>query len=125
MSHYRSKKLTLGLIEDARAHINTYFPSLFADETSRKIEFLLLSQQFIELVREQDPTALDFAQAGLLHFNPELGVFSSVPEVSEMLQDVIPLIAYPNPFDSPIKHFLGQERRDQVLTAVNNHIICI
>jgi hypothetical protein len=41
-----------------------------------------------------------------------------------LLQDIIGLIAYNDPSQSPIAHYMAQERRDKVASLLNSHILC-
>ncbi|KAJ3330352.1 hypothetical protein HDU91_003602 [Kappamyces sp. JEL0680] len=54
----------------------------------------------------------------------ELGSFAALSDdCTDTLQDVLSLIAYPDPLSSPVSHYLSQDRREQVATELNNHII--
>jgi hypothetical protein len=41
-----------------------------------------------------------------------------------ILQDIIGLIAYTAASQSPIAHYMAQERRDKVASCLNSHILC-
>lgn len=117
-----------GSILEAIEHCEQIFPSLLTMSDPKNIDvlFLLRTQQFIELVKQSAPTALQFAQEGRILLTLEFGLFvTSNVKYSQQLQDIIALIAYPNPHQSPISHLLTQSRRETVSDAVNNHILCI
>jgi CTLH/CRA C-terminal to LisH motif domain len=57
--------------------------------------------------------------------NQEFGQFAnSNCKYAEQLQDIIALIAYPNPYDSPLAHYLSQSRREDVARLINERILC-
>ncbi|KAJ3258715.1 hypothetical protein HK103_003309 [Boothiomyces macroporosus] len=109
-----------GEIKEAVAFCNENFPGLLGNKTpeSNEINFILTCQQFIEYARNDASKALMYAQT-------ELGVFSSInPKYNDTLQDIIALIAYPDPASSPMSHYLSQDRRESVAISFNNYIIC-
>ncbi|KAJ3322220.1 hypothetical protein HDV06_003280 [Boothiomyces sp. JEL0866] len=105
-----------GEIKEAVSFCNENFPGLLGNKTpeSNEINFILTCQQFIEYARSDASKALMYAQT----------VFSSInPKYNETLQDIIALIAYPDPASSPMSHYLSQDRRESVAISFNNYII--
>lgn len=80
--------------------------------------FQILCQQFIELVRgDQQAEALSFAQN-------TLGKFGLVrPAYLRTLRDIVALIAYQNPYESPVSGFLEPNRRQFVAETINSWIV--
>ncbi|KAI8895455.1 CTLH/CRA C-terminal to lish motif domain-containing protein [Globomyces pollinis-pini] len=108
-----------GKIRDAIVFCHSQMPGLLAAVTpeATQVRFVLQCQQFIEYVRSNSPQALEFAQN-------ELGSFANEnQQFAETLQDVIALLAYPDPIQSPIAHYMSEARREYVATIVNNYLI--
>ncbi|KAJ3096562.1 hypothetical protein HDU97_005763 [Phlyctochytrium planicorne] len=84
---------------------------------SMDICFQLQCQQFIENVRVSAPEAVKFAQTELRQF----GILGS--KYVSVLQDIVALIAYKDPLNSPVAHYLSQERREEVASNVNSYIL--
>lgn len=55
----------------------------------------------------------------------ELGKYAFMSDKSyeRILQDVIGLLAYTDPFDSPLASFMSQARRIEVADKLNSHIL--
>ncbi|KAJ3395063.1 Intraflagellar transport protein 56 [Lobulomyces angularis] len=86
-----------GNIKDAIEYCNSAFPNSLSGTTPESLYmcFLLHCQQFIEYIRIDSNEAFTFAQE-------ELGRFAYMGEkFKSHLQDVISLIAYPDPKNSP------------------------
>lgn len=107
--------LVAGNVSNAISYCEETFPADMISKDSVEVLFALKCQQFIELLRNDPSMALQFAQE-------ELGQFG--PQHQPTLQDIVSLIAYPDPHKSPLAHYLSQERRDQVANIVNDHIFC-
>ncbi|KAJ3218791.1 hypothetical protein HDU67_004039 [Dinochytrium kinnereticum] len=108
-----------GKVGEAIQFCKMTFPSALSGSTPESVDvcFQLQCQQFIENVRVSAPEAVKFAQS-------ELGQFGNLgPKYIEVLQDIVALIAYKDPFKSPVARFLSQERREEVASNVNNYIL--
>lgn len=79
--------------------------------------FKLQCQQFIELVRNEDPSKLEFSREMLGKY-----VYYD-SKYMRHLEDIIAVIAYKNPLDSPCAHLFQQERREKVASFVNTALI--
>ncbi|KAJ3213791.1 hypothetical protein HDU67_002448 [Dinochytrium kinnereticum] len=105
-----------GKIGEAIQFCKMSFPKVLAGNTPGSLDvcFQLQCQQFIENVRVSAPEAVKFAQM-------ELGQFGNLGQkYIEVLQDIVALIAYKDPFKSPVARYLSQERRDEVASNVTN-----
>jgi hypothetical protein len=68
--------------------------------------------------------SFDFCTKWFFLFHLEFGEFANTnPKYWETLQNLVALIAYPNPYESPLAHYLSQSRREEVAELVNNHIL--
>ncbi|KAI8909587.1 CTLH/CRA C-terminal to lish motif domain-containing protein, partial [Gorgonomyces haynaldii] len=113
------KSLKYLILEGKLSEAVEFFDEHFVDslETEKEILFALKCQLFIELIKTDTAQALEFAQK-------DLGQFANVSQkTDDLLQDVLSLIAYPDPQQSPVAHLLTQERREQVADEVNEYII--
>ena len=54
----------------------------------------------------------------------EMAQFGGNFKYAQDLQDVLSLLAYPDPLQSPVAHFLDQSRRDLVSAQLNAYILC-
>ncbi|KAJ3016703.1 hypothetical protein HKX48_003907 [Thoreauomyces humboldtii] len=108
-----------GNIEEAVRYCNSVFPEALAGETPESVEMLfkLQCQRFVECVRVSAPEAMTFAQQELGKF----GLFDG--KYMDKLNEIIGLIAYPNPFHSPLKSYLADQHREEVATCFNSHIL--
>ena len=73
--------------------------------------FLLKAQEFIELLKQGGDC--------LLFATQELAPFSNYKE----LENVVSLLAYPQPQDSPLGFYLSQTQREKVARKVNESIL--
>ncbi|KAI9091567.1 CTLH/CRA C-terminal to lish motif domain-containing protein [Phlyctochytrium arcticum] len=109
-----------GHIQDAMRACHVYFPGVLNTQSDACLDVLfeLQSQVFIECVRNGGVgEALHFAQ-------DELGKFiSRHPRFLAPLNRVIALMAYANPAQSPVAHYLSPSRRDNVASALNCYIL--
>ncbi|TPX77436.1 hypothetical protein CcCBS67573_g01319 [Chytriomyces confervae] len=108
-----------GRIADAVAAADAAFPGALkaASADSTAVCFLLHTQQFIELVRVLSADALRFAQE-------ELGQYSDLnPKHHDALRDIVSLIAYTDPYTSPLAHYLSLQRREEVATHLNGFLL--
>ncbi|KAI8619023.1 CTLH/CRA C-terminal to lish motif domain-containing protein [Chytriomyces sp. MP71] len=110
-----------GRIADAIAATNAAFPEALAGATPDSVAvcFMLQTQQFIELVRASSAStdALRFAQ-------DELGQYGYLnPKYFDTLQDIVALIAYTDPYKSPVAHYLSHQRREEVATSLNGFLL--
>ncbi|KAJ3300772.1 hypothetical protein HK104_003742 [Borealophlyctis nickersoniae] len=97
-----------GKVSDAIKYCNDRFPQALDKSTPQSIDmcFQMQCQQFIECVRKK------LGQFGYLN-----------PKYIEKLQDIVALIAYPNPETSPVAEYLSQQRREEVAMNLNSHIL--
>jgi hypothetical protein len=82
--------------------------------SNRDIHFDLLSLHFVELVRAKNcASALEFAQGELRPFGKQEDRYR------EKLQDCMALLAYEEPENSPLFHYLTDDYRQSVADALN------
>ncbi|KAI9327244.1 CTLH/CRA C-terminal to lish motif domain-containing protein [Zopfochytrium polystomum] len=111
--------VTAGKIAETIALCDREFPGALAGDSQDSVDmrFQLNCQQFIECIRESAPNALQFAQT-------ELGRYGHLnPKYYETLQDVVALLAYKDPFNSPVADYLSQTRREEIATNLNSFIL--
>eukprot|EP00126_Sphaerothecum_destruens_P005314 Sdes_comp18692_c0_seq1m8984 len=113
-----------GCVQEAIHLCLEEFPGLLSTvkenspSSSRRVYFQLLCQKFVELIRDGDSgLALTFAQSELNCFGKESHEFLDI------LQDIIALLAYEDPFNSPVRDYLHFDRRAEVAEMVNKAIL--
>lgn len=124
----------------ALSYIQHYFPQLLLQPL--EVIFTLHIQHFIELVRNnQYIPALHYAQGTISpmaakskSWNSQLEVThdsarkismikSTVNTILIIIQTVMALIAYKNPFKSPLAEYLSQQHRDIIADKLNDAIL--
>ncbi|KAI8826058.1 CTLH/CRA C-terminal to lish motif domain-containing protein [Fimicolochytrium jonesii] len=108
-----------GNIAEAIQYCQMAFPDVLIGGSVDKteVEFELQCQRFIELVRTSAVEAMAFAQE-------ELGKFDLTrPDYAAKVNDIVALIAYPDPLKSPLAKYLAETRRIDVATLVNSYIL--
>lgn len=86
--------------------------------TANQIYFLLLAQQFIELVRVGNfAAAFKWAQEEMIPFSSEH------EECLELQNEVIGLMAYQEPLTSPIRHLLDKSRYIWLADLLNQSLL--
>ncbi|KAG0264212.1 Ran-binding protein 9 [Mortierella polycephala] len=91
---------------------------------SIRLNFRLQCQKFIEMVKsdpERGPEALMFAQGVLLeftHLDP-----SGKEYYMKQMEEIVSVIAYSNPEESPNGHHLKQEARDHLADVMNSAVL--
>eukprot|EP00299_Pterocystis_sp_00344_P015046 c7495_g1_i5.p1 GENE.c7495_g1_i5~~c7495_g1_i5.p1 ORF type:complete len:153 (+),score=26.16 c7495_g1_i5:76-534(+) len=115
------------MMMEGRAHdvlkcLKAQYPQAF-DQSEKgcvhRIEFLLLLQQFLELIHQsQFEPSVYFAREHLapIHFRLD-------EQDLTLLKDSMSLIAYPNPEHSPVGHLLSPRQRQVVANEVNRFIL--
>mmetsp|Transcript_13367 Transcript_13367/g.22572 ORF Transcript_13367/g.22572 Transcript_13367/m.22572 type:complete len:245 (+) Transcript_13367:100-834(+) len=110
-----------GNVEEAINLTNKSAPGLL---TSRPdVHFDLLTLQFTKFIQDSDVLgALRFAQQ---HLHRYLKTATTTQEriCAEKLQDLITLIAYGDPFVSPVAEFLTPDYRQRVADTVNGSLL--
>ncbi|KAI1316285.1 Ran-binding protein 9, partial [Mortierella claussenii] len=96
--------------------------SPFTTKESIHMNFKLQCQKFIELVKsDPGPEALTFARQVIIDFT------QLDPEGKETymkhMENIVSVIAYANPEESPNGHYLKQEERDQLADAMNSAVL--
>ncbi|KAI8586856.1 CTLH/CRA C-terminal to lish motif domain-containing protein [Geranomyces variabilis] len=81
-----------------------------------EIRFQCGCQMFVELVRISAPRAIVFAQQELF------GKYTSAEHMAT-LNDIIGLIAYPDPAASPLASYLAEARRENLAARLNRRIL--
>lgn len=93
-------------------------PKKQLNKTNVQVFHSLLAQHFIDLVREGNiQGAFSFAQSELVPFA------NNNPECQEHQNEVLGLLAYPDPYVSPIRHLLDKSRYNSLAEAVNEAIL--
>ncbi|KAJ3327373.1 Ran-binding protein 9 [Blyttiomyces sp. JEL0837] len=119
---YLSSLIVSGKVREAIAFCNSAFPPALAASTDRSLDicFQLQCQQFIEYVRNgAAPEALRFAQEELSRYS-QLNI-----KFVDPLQDIVALIAYTDPYNCPVAHYLSQDRRELVASNLNSYILSL
>ncbi|KAJ3145290.1 Ran-binding protein 9 [Geranomyces michiganensis] len=80
------------------------------------VRFMCACQMFVELVRTSAPRAMMFAQQELF------AKYTSVEQIAT-LNEMIGLIAYPDPAASPLAGFLASARREDLAAKLNSRIL--
>ena len=76
-----------------------------------QVHFVLEIQKFIELIREQKiPEAVEHARTSLSDFRGQQ---------AEALQEVLALLAYKDPMESPMAYLMGHNQREAVADIIN------
>eukprot|EP01080_Neovahlkampfia_damariscottae_P000083 gene83-4332_t len=112
---FEIKRLILkGKIEETLDLLNQKFP--FFLNSKKESKAMLYYQLFIEYIKSDELlVAIEVAQ----NYFDEFQNFSSVPEVYE----IIGLLAYESPKDSPLSYLLNQEQRKKTVDFINQEII--
>jgi len=109
-----------GELTRVRAECESKFPGLLSIHGKYKdLFFMILSQQFIEMVRSKVPTdqVLKFAQTELALFGFQGGHYI------EQLQDLVALTAYVDPQKSPVASYFSTSRRELIANLLNISIL--
>lgn len=107
-----------GEIDEALKFILEYFPDI-----NRYLDamFSIHCQQFIELVKHRKlDDSIRFAQQMLSGFQFQLS-----PSQSSLLQEALGLLAYEDPFNSPVSYLLQLQQRESVADLVNGYILLL
>ena len=105
-----------GEVEEAIDRVNDLNPEIL--EHDSKLFFHLQQQRLIELIRQQDlEKALLFAQEYLAPLGEEN------PGFLEELEKTLALLAFEDPFMSPVGDLLGVQRRQQAASELNSAIL--
>ncbi|XP_068647186.1 ran-binding protein M homolog isoform X1 [Aristolochia californica] len=106
-----------GEIDSAFVKLREWYPQLLQQKDTSTICFLLHCQKFIELVR------VGHLEAAVNYARAELAKFFRDSPLSSLLQDCIALLAYEEPQNSPVGHFLDMVQREAVADAINITIL--
>jgi len=105
-----------GKIEEAVLLTNKLYPELLTYDV--QMSFYLQCQVFIELVRQRKTTqALKFAQDVLSVFGLKDKRFLDI------LQEIVPLLAYDDPESSPIGTYMTERYREDIADRLNCAIL--
>ena len=117
-----------GSIAEAIDLVRAEFPQIMTESSaaSKKCAFsniqmfyMLLAQQFIELIREGNTQgAFSFAQSELVPFA------TAHPECQQLQEQVLGLLAYKDPHVSPMRQLLDKSRYALLAEKVNEAILC-
>lgn len=103
--------------EEVAKLISETYPSLMADY--KNASFLFKCQLFIEYIRRGKVyDAIVYAQSKLSELRNNL-----TKEDEQLLQDVLGLLAYESPENSPVGHLLKHQQREKVADAINKAIL--
>ncbi|KAJ3045341.1 Ran-binding protein 9 [Rhizophlyctis rosea] len=113
--------ITAGDLQEAIDYCTAAFPEAMKPTTEANVEMLfqLKCQQFIECVRKSATEALQYAHLEL--HRPEY----RVEPFKTRWNDIMALIAYANPETSPVGQYLSQDRREEVASNLNSHILSL
>jgi len=114
------RKLILdGEIEEAIKIISQLYPDLLQNHDNTL--FLLQCQLFIEMIkRSKIDDAIACAQTVLSSFRSKLD-----QSEEKLLQDVLGLLAYSNPLQSPLSYLLHIQQRESVADELNKSILSL
>ncbi|KAJ3053047.1 Ran-binding protein 9 [Rhizophlyctis rosea] len=110
-----------GQTQEALKFCHRVFPEALTpdNEANTVMLFQLRCQHFIECARKDSMEALQYAQTEMNR--PE---YHTEPFKSRFT-DIMALIAYPNPETSPVASYLSQDRREEVASNLNSHILSL
>lgn len=113
------KQILHGNIDSVIRILHQHFPKLLSqDNPHQEVPFCLYCQKYLELVRSGAVfEAVEYAQGALSPFR------SFSPDFHQELIDVMAVVAYLKPEDSPLKHLLTPGRREMVADVVNAAIL--
>lgn len=128
---YRTQVKSLilaGRIGESILYLEEFFPQLFSPSQTMsdghsavnngELRFYLLCQQFVEMIRQGDATgALEFTET---HLTP---LAQTAGNLLTHLQDVVVLLAYADPMESPVRHLLDLTHRQTLAHRVNAAIL--
>ncbi|KAJ3168044.1 hypothetical protein HDU87_001273 [Geranomyces variabilis] len=103
-------------VEQCRAVYGDALLSGGGSDGGEEIRFQCACQMFVELVKVSAPRAMVFAQQELF------GKYTSAGHMAT-LNDIIGLIAYPDPAASPLASYLGDARREDLAGRLNRRIL--
>lgn len=118
-----------GRIGESILYLEEFFPQLFTPSSQTmsdghliakngELRFYLLCQQFVEMIRQGDATgALEFTET---HLTP---LAQTSGDLLTHLQDVVVLLAYADPMESPVRHLLDLSHRQKLAHRVNAAIL--
>ena len=107
-----------GNVSGAISRVNGLSPELL--DTEPALHFRVRKQEFIELVRKGDvEAALTFAEEQLAPAGEEDG------DLLEEMENVMALLAFPEPEQSPLKHLLDPAHRQKTASELNAAILAM
>ncbi|GAM23411.1 hypothetical protein SAMD00019534_065860 [Acytostelium subglobosum LB1] len=107
-----SELLLKGDIDKVTAELNRLYPDFL--NKRRDILFKLHCQKFIEMIKSEPiEDTMAFGQKELYRFAQESEEYES------SLREVFSLIAYQDPYTSPVSHLLHIERREPIVNDLN------
>jgi hypothetical protein len=125
------KLVIQGDIDEAIQLTTEYFPKTF--ETYREVLFLLRCQQFMEHIKlgiqhrpviTTDPSYIrETLRFGLDLFKDFNTLGMDKVQFEKQLEETISTLAYKDPSQSPVKHLLLDEKRQQMAYCLNNAIL--
>ncbi|OMJ68959.1 hypothetical protein SteCoe_33438 [Stentor coeruleus] len=110
-----------GNIKDVYDFIIENFPDMVNDELCM---LYLAIQEFIEMVKKKNVYgALDFAREKLAEYKDFMVYYRDEYDVQIKVLDVFGVIAYEDPYDSPLKFLLGKNQLELTADLVNLRIV--
>eukprot|EP01132_Coremiostelium_polycephalum_P007435 gene7435-9137_t len=107
-----SELLSKGEIDKVISELNRLYPDFL--QKRKDILFKLLCQKFIEMIKSSPiEETMAFGQKELYKFSQESA------EYENNLKEVFSLIAYTNPFSSPVSYLLQEDRREPIVSDLN------
>lgn len=105
-----------GSVSQAKQEFIKDFPHIL-DNSKKVLDvlFLLSCQEFIELVSKNSEYALEYAKVELTKF--------SLLEYNSEMEELVSLLAYSSPQNSPVAHYLTMGRRELVAGKLNRLIL--
>lgn len=110
-----------GNMKDVYDFIIINFPDMVNDELCM---LYLAIQEFIEMVKNKDIYgALDFAREKLAEYKDFMVYYRDEYDVQIKVLDVFGVIAYVDPYDSPLKFLLGKNQLELTADLINSRIV--
>ncbi|KAM9963793.1 hypothetical protein ACTFIW_007047 [Dictyostelium discoideum] len=107
-----SELLSKGNIDEVIKELDNIYPNFLTQ--NRDIQFKLLCQKFIEMIKTSPiEETMAFGQNQLSNFS-----FES-KECESNLNEIFSLIAYSDPYTSPVSFLLEKSKRDQIINDLN------
>ena len=110
-----------GNMTEVRSFLTENFPEMLCDEICMLYIYV---QEFIEIIKSNDSyLALDFAREKLAKYKDFIVFYRDVIDCSIFVWEVVGLLAYLNPFDSPLSSLLTKASLELTADLINERLL--